>query len=176
MMSTVLIKDEEIAFSRLLYTPSEVVIEWPHDAGYTPYGYLIPVNSASSAILDYLEYGPHSPNAGLAVFNSETSVHGVLIDHFARVFHVKLLRDKEKPLAFLYYDRILTGPGAIYALSDLLNEHEKAMMSMRLKPNLQEAVELFEMNTALFNFQYNVYDIPAIAEELRDMGYTLALP
>lgn len=180
MMSPILVKDDTIAFSRLLYSFGEVAVEWPHDAGWTPYGYFIPVNNNSANILDFLEFGPHSPYAGASVDRyGENRVHAFMIDALGRVFHLDMDRVKTPEggtTMLLYKHRVMSGSGAVYAFSDTVLEHEKAMMSMRLSPTLEEALPIYLDNTLMFQHQYEVYDIPAIAQELGEMGFTLPIP
>lgn len=180
MMHPVLVMDDTIAFSRLLFSVDEVAVEWPDHVQYTPYGFFIPTNAESASLLDWLEFGPHSPNNYYgAEMYGENRLRGLIIDSIGRLFQLELdtVNDKDGK-AFLAFrkTRVLSGPGARYVFSDTVLEHEKAMMSMRLSFNMEEALETWLDNTAIFQHQYNVYDIPAIAEELRDMGFDLPLP
>lgn len=180
MMSPILVKDDTIAFSRLLFSFGEVAVEWPLMAGWTPYGYFIPVNNQSANILDFLEFGPHSPYASSSIERyGEARAHAFIIDALGRIFHLDLDRVKTPEgttALILYKHRVLSGEGAVYAFADAVIEHEKAMMAMRLCDTLEEALPIWLDNTLMFQHQYEVFDIPAIAEELRGMGYTFPLP
>lgn len=179
MMSTILLMDETIAFSRLLYSIGEVAVEWPDDVQWTPYGYFIPINNLSGDILDFLEYGPHSPCSehGVKKYGEGLS-RAVMVDHLARVWIVDLdnVKTDTGHQLSLYKHRIMSGAGARWVYSDTVLEHEKAIMAMRVCPDLEEALSIYLDNSLMFQHQYGVYDIPAIAEELRAMGYTLPLP
>ncbi len=174
MNSPILIKDNTIAFSRLLFSVGEVAVEWPHDVCWTPYGYFIPTNAASANILDYLEHGPPSGEDYAQGSDSTQTYRGMIIDNLGRVFLLELSTVAEQLV--LTKTRIMTGEGAVFVYADSVFEHEKAMMSMRLRPTLESALEIYLDNTAIFQHQYNVYDIDAISDELDEMGMCLVLP
>lgn len=180
MMTPVLVMDDTIAFSRLLYSFGEVAVEWPDHCQYTPYGFFIPINAESANLLDWLEFGPHSPNNYFSQRTyTDNRVRAFIIDAAERVFYLELDQikgDGGEPVLLFKKQRIMTGPGARYVFADTVLEHEKAMMSIRLATDMEEALSVYLDNTLIFQHQYNVYDIPAITQELRDMGFDIPLP
>lgn len=181
MSTTILIRDNQLAFSSLLHDGGEQMQEWPHTAYWTPYGFIAPFNYNSTMILDYLEWGraafttPFMGDGG--AITPRDKAKAVMIDACGDAHYLILSHSSNgKVGSVLSRQRILTGPGAKYVVAETIMEHEKAMMSLRLKDDMDSALDLYLTNCSFFQHVYEVYDIEWIAKELCEMGMDLPFP
>ena len=184
MASAILIKDNEIAFSRLLSSNlGEVAVEMPDDGNYTPYGFLAGITESVNYIHEYLEKGPQEFYVPYGfykdeIITTENASNGVLITAQNCVYRLRLVypnpRSNEYPILHALPIRI--GNGAKWVLAENVAEHEKAMMSMRLKPTLDEALKLYTSHSQNLQHVYDILDIGDITRDLQEMGYDLPLP
>jgi len=174
MSNTVLLKDNVIAFTAYPQNDAMQLNEWPDDALWTRFGYLIPFDYDSGQIIEYLEVGPekfvvplrsvHEAGAG-----KDFNPQAMLITRDAKVYHLRLIYPPagQADGLGLSVKRVLSGAGAKFVMSDGMAEHDRAFLCMKLTTNMDEALDLFERNTAATQFTYKLVKIDVIAKALR---------
>lgn len=174
MSNTVLLKDNTVAFSAYPQNSALQLNEWPDEAHWTKYGYLIPFDYDSGQIVEFMEVGPEEFIVPLRAGQDKGAVkdfnpQALLITRDAKVYHLRLIYPMpgESTTVGLSVKRVFCGEGAKFVISDSMAEHDRAFLCMKLTPDMDKALDLFERNTEATQFTYKLLQISEIAQKLR---------
>jgi hypothetical protein len=173
MTSTVFIRDKTIAFSKNIMRPNELYYKINVEELYTNHGFIIPLDSSSIDILDYLQYGEDE------LCLHERVCRCMLIDCHERVYDVLMIQPEASQgihTVQLSKTRILVGKGTLFARSMIAEDERNAIMSLELTNTVKQATVLHDSTFGLFTTDYVVMDIAKIAKALTDSAKVLPFP